>query len=453
MQKVVKWVIFSKKENNVKQNKRIGLCFLFVMINVLFFPYGSYGMELNAGTANIDDIYSVLKQKVEGIQPEALKVRRHLHEFPEPCFKENDTSKYIAQYLRKLGLEVTEGIAGTGIKAVLKGTKPGKTIGIRADMDALPITENTGLEFQSKNNGFMHACGHDVHMTNGLMSARILSEMKDKIHGTIVFIFQPCEEGTPDGSPSGADRMIAEGILENPKIESMLGLHVMPDYPVGTVALREGPLMANVASIFISIIGKASHGALPHQGVDAIYAASMAVVQFQALISRMKDPNERAVLTIGKMNGGVRLNVIADRVDMEGTVRTFSFEVQNMIRNGIENILKGLQLSMGITYDYRFENSSLFVKNDVKMTEMVLGLFKKILGESNVIITEPMTIGEDFSAYSHKIPSLFFFLGVGTKGKTMEKIHSPGFSPDEKALYYGPLLLTSAAFEMLDAGH
>ena len=391
------------------------------------------------------EIHSLLKQKTAECFPEAVKIRRHLHRIPEPCFKENKTSQFIAQYLRECGLDVTTGIAGTGIKAVLRGAKDTPVVGIRTDMDALPIVEQTGLEFQSVHEGFMHACGHDAHMTNVLISAKILSQIKDKIPGTIVFVIQPCEEGAPDGTLSGADRMIAAGVLENPKIDAMLGLHVMPGYPAGTAALREGPIMANVASVFITLHGKSSHGALPHQGVDAIYAAASAIVQFQALISRLKDPKEQAVLSIGKINGGVRLNVIADKVEMEGTVRTFSFDTQDKIQQGMENILKGLGLSLGIAYDFKFEKSSKYVKNDQTLTGLALPLFKELLGDKNVFITDPLTVGEDFASYSHRVPSFFFFLGAGEEGK----LHSPTFSVDEKALNYGPLLLSAAAIEFL----
>ncbi len=393
------------------------------------------------------DVHAWLKQKTNEYFPEAVSLRRYLHRDPEPCFQEHKTAAYLADYLKKCGLEVQTGIAGTGIKAILRGTRDHPVVGIRADMDALPILEETGLEFQSQNKGIMHACGHDGHMTNVLITAKILSGMKDKIPGTIVFIFQPCEEGAPDGGPSGADVMIREGVLENPKIDAMLGLHVMPGYPAGVIALREGPLMANVAWTYITIHGKSSHGAFPHQGIDAIYAAANAVMQFQSLISRFKDPNEPAVLSIGKITGGARPNIIADKVDMQGTVRTFSFTTQDMIEKGMENILEGLKTAIGITYEFKFEKASKYLKNDETLTRLALPLFKKLLGEQNVVITEPKTIGEDFSSYSHLVPSLFFFLGAGREGA----LHSPTFSVDEKMFYYGPLLLSAAALEFLEA--
>lgn len=391
------------------------------------------------------DLLPLLKQEVKRNFKEAVRIRRILHQIPEPCFQEKKTAAFIAEYLRGCGLKVQKGIAGTGMKAVLRGNKASPVVGIRTDIDALPITEATGLPFQSRHPGFMHACGHDSHMTNVLITAKILSGMRDKIPGTIVFVFQPCEEGNPTGGQSGASRMIAEGVLQNPNIDYMLGLHVMPGYPVGSIAVREDAIMANVASVFITIKGKASHGAFPHQGIDAIYAASTAILQFQSLISRVKDPNEKAVLTIGKINGGVRLNVIADEVKMEGTVRTFSFATQDMIEQGMENILKGLQLSHNIRYVFRFSKGSSYVKNDRQLTRTLTPLFQTLLGKEKVIFIEPVTVGEDFSAYSFKIPSLYFFLGTGM-GKTL---HSPTYAVDEKIFLYGPLLFSAAAVEIM----
>jgi amidohydrolase len=391
------------------------------------------------------DYHEYLKEQTRQYFPEAVKIRRHLHQFPELCYQEKKTSRFVAEYLKKLGLEVHTNIAGTGLKAILRGYRESPIVGIRADLDALPIMEKTGLPFESKSKGIMHACGQDIHMTNVLISAKILSKMRKRLPGSIVFVFQPCEEGTTDGKPSGASQMVKEGVLNNPRIDVMFGLHILPDIPVGKVALRSGPLMANVDSVFITIQGKSSHGAFPHQGIDAIYAASCAIIQFQSLISRQKNPNEQAVLSIGKLKGGVRLNVIAEKVEMEGTVRTFSFKTQNLIKNGIENILKGLSLSQGINFDYNYIKGTKYVKNDPELTQWAWSLLEKILGKPNLIQSEPLTIGEDFANYSHKIPSLFFFLGAGGKGK----LHTPILDPDEKILNFGPLLLSSLAVEYM----
>lgn len=416
---------------------------LGVVLAVVFFLGLSMTQGKLFGAEN--DLHLLLKEKIKASYPEAVQIRRMLHQIPEPCFKESKTAVLVADYLRRWGLEVQTGIAGTGIKAILRGKQVKPVVGIRADMDALPITETTGLPYQSQNSGFMHACGHDGHITNLLITAKILSEIKEQIPGTIVFLFQPCEEGAPEDVLGGAASMIAAGALDNPKIDIMLGMHVMPGEP-GTVSLREGPLMASVASVYLSIKGKSSHGAFPHQGIDAIYAAALAIEQFQALISRSKDPNQPAVLTIGKINGGVRLNVIAEKVDMEGTVRTFSDDTERKIEQGMENILKGLQVSMGITYDFKFSRSSPFVDNDPALTQRVIPLFQEILGVSNVHIVEPVTISEDFSFYSRRVPSLFFFLGAGEN----RALHTPTFVVEEDIFQYGPLLLAAAALDYLN---
>jgi amidohydrolase len=233
--------------------------------------------------------------------------------------------------------------------------------------------------------------------------------------------------------------------MDNPRIDVMFGLHILPDIPVGKIAVRSGPLMANVDSVFITIQGKSSHGAFPHQGIDAIYASSCAIIQFQSLISRLKNPNQQAVLSIGKINGGVRLNVIAEKVKMEGTVRTFSAKTQNLIKNGMESILKGLALSQGIRFDYNYVKGTKYVKNDPEITRWAIFLFEKLLGKQNLILSDPLTIGEDFATYSHIIPSLFFFLGAGGKGK----LHTPILNPDEKIFHFGPMLLSSLAVEYM----
>jgi len=394
---------------------------------------------------------AAIRRRAEASYTDAVRIRRDLHRIPEPGYKEVKTSAYVEQYLRDLKLEITTGIAGTGIKAVLRGTRPGPVIGLRADMDALPIPETTGFPYASTHPGYSHACGHDFHMTNVLIAARILSEMRDQIPGTVVFFFQPCEEGNSSGAPSGAAAMVTQGALENPDVQAMVGLHVLPGFPTGSVALRAGPIMANADSVRIRITGKSSHGAYPHQGIDAIHAAATAILQFQALISRHRDPNDPAVLSIGMINGGVRSNVIAETVDMEGTVRTFSDETQQAIRDGMENILKGLATAFGIQYHYEFHIGNRFVKNDTELARTLGGLFEKALGRENVYDIDKQTIAEDFSVYSHKIPALFFFLGTGRP----HPLHTPDFTVDEEILKTGPTLFAAAAIHLCQtfSGH
>jgi amidohydrolase len=388
------------------------------------------------------------KAKAREYYQEALELRRTLHAMPELCYCEHKTSALAAAYLKKLGLEVQGGIAGTGFKAILRGKRATPVLAIRTDMDALPITEATGLSFASQNEGIMHACGHDMHMTNVLITAKLLAGIRNKLPGTVVFIFQPCEEGAAAGEKGGADKLIDAGILESPHVDAIIGLHVMPDIPSGEIGLCPGPLMAGVAWVYITIEGKSSHGAFPHQGIDAIYAASSAVIQFQSLISRQKDPAEKAVLTIGTMNGGVRRNVLADKVEMEGTVRSFSFAVEKQIEEGMGRILHGLEIMFGVKTSMLFERANSFVQNDPQLTGFLLPVFRRILGEENVKIIEPVTIGEDFAAYSHRIPALFFFLGVG-RGEKPAALHTPELNPDEKTLAIGPVLFASAAVSYL----
>ena len=377
---------------------------------------------------------------------ESVQLRRQLHQIPELCFQEKETAAFVAAYLEKLGLEVSSGIAGTGIKAVLRGGRPGPVVGLRADMDALPIEEATGLSFASRHPGQMHACGHDAHMTHVLAAAKLLVSVRDRLPGTVVFIFQPCEEGAPKKEKGGAERLIAAGILENPRLDAMFGLHVLPDLPAGKIALRPGAIMANVAWIYIHIQGRAAHGAFPHQGIDAIFAAAQAVTQFQALISRAKDPGEKAVLTIGRINGGVRSNVIAESVDMEGTVRTFSDDLEKQIRDGMENILRGLETALGVKTSLEFEKVNPAVMNDSGLHDLVLPVFRQALGEANVLAAEPLTIGEDFAHYSRRLPSLFFFLGSGVGSA----LHAPDFTIDEEILKVAPALLAAAAYAYLE---
>lgn len=391
------------------------------------------------------DILNQIRQKAELYHPQAIQLRRELHKCPELCYREKETSEFVAAYLKNLGLEVKTRIAGYGIKAILRGSKAEPVFAIRADMDALPINEKTGFSFASRNSGNMHACGHDAHMTNVLITAKILSEMKDRIPGSIVFIFQPCEEGPPPNQPGGAQAMIKEKVLADPPVNAITGLHVLPGIPVGSIGLCPGPIMANVASFYVTIYGKASHGAFPHQGIDAIYVASSAIQQFQSLISRFRDPKEPAVLSVGTIQGGVRVNVIAEKVQLEGTVRTFSFELQDKIALGMEKILKGLELAYGITYQFNFRKDAPYVNNDPNLTEFFLPVFKQILGENKVQIVKPMSIAEDFSYYSHQIPALFFFLGTGATSP----LHTPTFSIDEKILQIGPVLFAGAVLTYL----
>jgi amidohydrolase len=424
----------------VKKTALLALA-MAVLFPLLSLPQG----DEHSRPANFDFIAHFQAQAAAMVE-ESVQLRRQLHQIPELCFQEKQTAAFVAAYLKKLGLEVTTAIAGTGIKAILHGGRPGPAVGLRSDMDALPIEESTGLPFASRHPGRMHACGHDAHMANLLATAKLLSGVRERLPGTVVFIFQPCEEGAPKDEKGGAERLIEAGMLENPHFEALFGLHVLPDLPAGQVAVRPGAIMANVSWIYIRIQGKAGHGAFPHQGIDAIVAAAQAVTQFQTLISRSKDPGEKAVLTIGKISGGVRSNVIAETVDMEGTVRTFSDALEDQIRMGIENILHGLETAFGVKTRLDFARVNPAVWNDAQLVDLALPVFRSILGEGNVLQAEPLTIGEDFALYSRRLPSLFFFLGSGGASA----LHTPTFTVDEAIFKYSPALLAAAATAYLE---
>jgi len=413
------------------------------------FPLLALALALACPPLRGDDAAAVrFRDRAAALFPETVELRRQLHRLPEPCFQEQETAAFVAARLRRLGLEVTTGIAGTGVKAVLRGALPGPAVGLRADMDALPIAEATGLPFASRRPGLMHACGHDAHMANLLTAARLLAEERERLRGTVVFILQPCEEGAPKKEKGGAERMIDAGVLDNPRLDALFGLHVLPDLPAGRVALKPGALMASVAWIYVRVLGRAAHGAFPHQGIDAIVAAAHAVTQFQALISRGRDPGEKSVLTIGKICGGVRSNVIAEAVDMEGTVRAFSEREEERVLSGIAGVLRGIEAAFGVRASLDFEKVNPAVVNDPRLAAMAQPVFAAVLGAGNVLPAEPLTIGEDFALYSRRLPALFFFLGSGGG----QALHAPGFTVDEEALRAAPALLAAAAFAFLEQG-
>lgn len=416
--------------------------YLYLLLSVFVFlimPSMSFSRE------DTDEI----KAAAEKLYPEAVRVRRILHQNPEPGNREEKTAAFIAEYLRDLGLEVTTGIARHGVKAVLRGGRSGPVIGLRADMDALPIDEENDVPCRSRTRGVMHACGHDLHMTNVLIAARIAAQMRDRVPGTLVFIFQPCEEGPPQGEEGGADLMIREGVLENPHVDAMIGLHVTALLETGQIGIREGPITANTDFFYLDILGKSAHGALPHLGIDGIYVSSLAILQFQGILSRLKDPLEPAVLTVGTIEGGVRRNVIADRVHMEGTVRTFSKETQDLIREKMEAVLLSLKGQYGIEYKFNYVAETPFVNNDPHLFGLIGPALARVVEKKDIIISPAQTIGDDFAFYSQKVPGFFFFLGVGNKAKGYtSNLHTSTFMGDEESLKLGPRLFMEIALEL-----
>jgi amidohydrolase len=369
---------------------------------------------------------------------------------PELGNREFETANLIASKLLSFGLEVKTGIAKTGVTGLLRGAEQGLTIGLRADMDALPIQEQTNLSFKSLNPGVMHACGHDIHVAIALGTAKVMSTLREKINGNIKFIFQPAEEGTPSDETGGAKAMIQEGILENPSIRAIFGLHVWPEN-LGQVYFSPGPIMASSDWFHIVIEGKSSHGARPHEGIDAIALSSQVIVNLQSIVSRAVDPTDPAVVTIGKIEGGTKANIIADKVTIEGTIRTLSETNRNKIPRLIEDVVRGVTHSFGATYVFRLKQGSPPLYNHPDLASILSPTLSQALGEWNVQNIQPQMVAEDFSYFSQKIPGFYFLLGVKNPEKpSMAPLHSPYFNPDERSIALGIKIMCHLLFDCLE---
>lgn len=368
---------------------------------------------------NIDKEVALLKNDI-------LEIRRVIHQMPEKGFEEYQTSKYIKNKLSEYGIDEVHDFAKTGVVGLLKGSKGKKTTAFRADMDGLPVCENTNLAYKSKKEGFMHACGHDGHMAAVLGLAKYAAQNRYTIHDNLIFIFQPAEEG-----PGGAEVMIKEGIIEKYHIDRIIGMHIFPEYPQGKVASRSGALMARNGEINITVKGQKAHGAMPHKGVDAIVIAANLITAFQSIVSRNINAMESAVLTIGKIQGGEAENIIADEVRMNGTMRAFSDDVYNKLVQRILEISKGLEQAYTCNIDIDFNHMYRIVNNDPFLEQSL----KKAVGADNYIQADLAMVSEDFSFYQQRVPGLFFFLGSlnEEKGYTYP-LHSGKFNFDEEIL-------------------
>jgi amidohydrolase len=386
--------------------------------------------------------------------------RRDLHEHPELSNREFRTSKLVAEHLRRLGIEVRTGVALTGVVGVLRGGKPGPVVALRADMDGLPVTEEGNLPFASKVRaqyngqevGVMHACGHDNHVSILMGVAEVLASMREKIPGTVKFIFQPAEEGAPPGEEGGAGLMITEGALENPKVDAIFGLHVFP-FPAGKVVYRPGAIMASSDTFRIVVHGRQTHGALPWLGVDPIVVASQIVLGLQTITSRQIDLTAApAVITIGRLQGGVRFNIVPDSALLEGTIRAFDPKMQDEIHRRIHRTAEMIAQSAGASAEVIIERGNPVTYNDPALTERMSATLKRVAGADAVSVGPPTTTSEDFSLFAQKVPGLFYVLGVTPKDADPGKVasnHSPRFFADEAALPAGVRLLASLAADYL----
>jgi len=394
------------------------------------------------------------------LTPQVVTWRRDFHQHPELGNHEERTSKIIADELKRLGYEVKPGVAKTGVVAVLKGGKPGAVVALRADMDALPVTEVGDLPFKStvktmwngQEVGVMHACGHDNHMAILLGAATIFARMRDQLPGTVKLIFQPAEEGPPAGEQGGAELMVKESALDNPKVDAIFGLHVFPMH-TGEIQYRSGPLMASADAFTIKIQGKQTHGAMPWGGVDPIVIGSQIVTSLQTIISRSVDITEApAVVTIGYFNSGNRFNIIPDTAELGGTVRAFDEKVRKDIHRRIRDIATKTAEAAGGSVEISYGIGYPVTINDPALTEKMIPTLKRVAGAENVTVGPLTGTSEDFSFFQQKVPGLFFFLGVTPKDrdpKTVATNHSPLFFADEAALPIGVKALSNLAIDYL----
>ncbi len=385
-----------------------------------------------------------IEQEVQRVTPQIVELRHKVHQNPELSNREAQTAALVAEYLKGLGLEPRTGIAKTGVVALLKGGKPGPLIAVRADMDALPVTEETDLPFRSTKRdtvlgqevGVAHACGHDVHTTALLGTASVLAAVREDLPGSILFIFQPAEEGPPPGEKGGASLMLEEGVFKDKPVAAF-ALHSFPDLEVGQIGYNAGPTYAAVDQFRIKIKGKQSHGAYPHQGIDPIVIGSEAVMMLQTLRSRYLPPLEPSVITVGIFRGGERFNIIPGEVTLEGTVRTYNKAVQDEIERRMREMLDGITRANGATFELEYRRTSPATVNDPALSQAVQPLLERILGAGNVKIVEPTMGGEDFAYFANVVPGFYYRLGVLKPGTTSGGLHTPNFRADDSAVPVG----------------
>ncbi|MBM4284031.1 MAG: amidohydrolase [Deltaproteobacteria bacterium] len=387
--------------------------------------------------AHLEALLAEIDRQATVLAGEVVRLRRDFHRHPELSHEEERTARVAADYLAGLGLTVTTGIAGHGVMGVLKGGRPGRAVAYRADMDALPLEEGVESAWRSRAPGVMHACGHDLHLSIALGAARLLSGMRERLAGEIRFLCQPAEEGPPRGNASGARGMVAAGVLNGPPAAAVIGLHVAPQLDVGQVRYCPEVVMAGSDHLVLTIQGKAAHGATPHRGVDAIAASAQVLAQVQAVLLHEVDARHPVVLTFGKIEGGARFNILADRVVLEGSLRFLDERVRQKVLRSLKRRLAGLSQALEVELDLATTDIYPILKNDPALAERAAAVLTRVLGARHVQAHQPAMGSEDFSYFAAKAPAFYFFLGVRTPGAKGEPLHSPLFNPDEAALPVG----------------
>ncbi|WP_218311761.1 amidohydrolase [Alteromonas antoniana] len=404
-----------------------------------------------------------VEKKVEAVEADVIKWRHHFHEFPELSNREFNTAKYIEKFLRSLDLDVTTGVARTGVVAVLDSGKPGPVVALRADMDGLPVKEESDLPYRSTQMGeyngqevpVMHACGHDTHMAMLMGAAKILTGMKSELRGKVKFIFQPAEEGAPAGEKGGAEIMVKEGVLKNPDVDVIFGLHISANSDVGTVSYNAGGTMAAVDPFKIVIHGKQAHGAYPWKSVDPVVTAAQMIMSLQTIVSReLKLIDDAAVVSVGSIHGGNRSNIIPETVEMVGTIRTLNKAARDHIYETLPRKVKGIADSMGaeaeltLPLDYYYP----ITYNDPELTAQMLPTVKRTAGEENTILTKPVTGAEDFSFFQEEIPGLYMWVGgkpLDVPEEESPAHHTPEFYVDDSGMKLGVELLTNLTLDYM----
>jgi amidohydrolase len=384
-----------------------------------------------------------IQQLAKQYAQEFIEIRRHIHAHPELSFQEVETAAFVRKKLDSWGIEYTAQVGGEGVVAIVKGNNPSsRSVALRGDMDALPIEEKTGVEYQSKNKGVMHACGHDVHTTCLLGAAKILNELKDHWNGTLTLVFQPAEEKLP----GGASIMLKEGLFSKEKPQKMLAQHVFPELPVGKVGITPGAYMASSDELYITVKGKGGHGAKPDHAVDPVLIASHLVIALQQVVSRWSNPITPSVLTIGKVIANGATNVIPSEVIMEGTFRTFDENWRSDAHQRMIALAKGLVEGMGGTVEFRVERGYPVVYNDPEVTAVSRKIAEDYLGKDNVVTLERRATAEDFAYFSQVVPGCFYRLGTASEnGDNRFSVHHPQFNIDEKAIELGMGLMAFMA--------
>jgi len=396
-----------------------------------------------------DFLAGLIREKAREFESEIISVRRAIHENPELAHEEYETAALIAESLEKHGIEVARGVGGTGVVGRVQPELQGKkTVAIRGDMDALSIQEETGLKFASKNPGKMHACGHDANSAMAFGAGLILNskEVRESLNGNVRLLFQPAEESPP----GGALGMIKDGALSNPEVGAIIGSHTYNEANLGEIVFREGAMLASADNFELTILGRAAHGAMPHQGRDAIVASAEVILGYQRIVSRQVAPTEPAVITIGTISGGDRTNVIASNVKMAGTVRTLDMNIQQTIEKAMHETADGITKSAGLSYELDYQKGYPTLMIDPGLKKLVQKAIAEFDGDCRFVeMPVPMMGGEDFAYYTHKIPGVFMFLGVVSDKNPKYPMHHPKYNIDERVLAIGASTLAYAAARIL----